>query len=280
MGVRFEPNIGLSCATCARLKRLKASATKSKRLDSPNEMYFSTRRSIVTMAGVCSEFVRRAGGLDERGNAPARLESRPVDGFTVRPLATVNIGATSGRLRLRTSQFKDGFSLGSDSMQARSRALVSKSDAATAAPWVVACRITDSATLPSRRRSDPLCPWERLFFSRPRFLHSTFRLLVQTMNAFNISLQWRTALVQENGARLLPRITSRVSPRGRIRCRSSRLYSARSLLGFSGRASPQKAVCALAVDYGACLIGKTRMTDDVAGYVRVPKYRFALRIRT
>src|SRR2546422_10250898 len=67
--VEPEPKTGLICDTFGRLKRLKNSATRSRRFAPPNGKYLRTRKSIVKSAGVLREFLPRASGLAESGKA-------------------------------------------------------------------------------------------------------------------------------------------------------------------------------------------------------------------
>jgi integrase/recombinase XerD len=65
---KLKPKTALICETFARLRRLNDSATTSKCLDFPNGKYLRMRKSNVTIAGVCTEFLLKPSGLDERGN--------------------------------------------------------------------------------------------------------------------------------------------------------------------------------------------------------------------
>src|SRR5258706_15421429 len=69
IGVNPEPNTGLIWETFALLKRLKNSATTSRRFTPPNGKYFRTRKSIVASAGVFREFLPSDRGLAEIGKA-------------------------------------------------------------------------------------------------------------------------------------------------------------------------------------------------------------------
>src|SRR5262249_46762276 len=77
-----EPKTGLTCATFARLKRLKASATISSLAVSPNGRYFRTRKSTFASTGVLNELRPKPRGREDSGNASLPFESTPVSGFT------------------------------------------------------------------------------------------------------------------------------------------------------------------------------------------------------
>ena len=62
------------------------------------------RRSSVTIRGVSMESRPKPSGRAASGKAPARLESKPVNGSTGRPLCALKIGATSMWLKARVSQ--------------------------------------------------------------------------------------------------------------------------------------------------------------------------------
>jgi len=95
IGIGPEPNTELIWDTFVRLNRLKNSATRSRRFAPPNGKYLSTRKSAVNSVGVSREFLPRVSGLAESGKAWLRFVSRPVSGFSGRPLSTLRIGATS-----------------------------------------------------------------------------------------------------------------------------------------------------------------------------------------
>src|ERR1700730_6356944 len=81
------PKTGLSRVTFARLKRLNASATKSRRAVLPTGKYFRTRKSVFISSGLLKELRPNPKGRAETGKAPLRFESRPVSGLTGRPLS-------------------------------------------------------------------------------------------------------------------------------------------------------------------------------------------------
>src|SRR6266446_8713081 len=69
IGVKSEPNTGLTWETFALLNKLKNSATTSRRFTPPNGKYFRMRKSIVASEGVFREFLPSDRGLAESGKA-------------------------------------------------------------------------------------------------------------------------------------------------------------------------------------------------------------------